>query len=175
MPSRPRQYEFARLNLTYTVMSKRKLLQLVQERHVSRLGRPAACPPLWGSSAGAITARGGARFCERIGVGNGRHLDRHIVLGVCVREDLNGPAPRVMAVLRPLKVVIDNYPADQVEEFEAVNNPENPEMGSRSPLFPGAYIEQEDFRENPPRDSPPGPGTGGAAALCLLSSSAEGW
>jgi glutaminyl-tRNA synthetase len=146
----PHQYEFARLNVTYTVMSKRKLLRLVQEGQVQGWDDPRM-PTLSGMRrrgypAGAIRA-----FCERIGVAKRENLVELGLLEHFVREDLNRRAARAMAVLRPLRVVIENYPEGQVEEMEAVNNPEEAAMGTRQvPFSRVVYIEQDDFREVPP-------------------------
>jgi glutaminyl-tRNA synthetase len=146
----PHQYEFARLNVTYTVMSKRKLLRLVQEGQVRGWDDPRM-PTLSGMRrrgypAGAIRA-----FCERIGVAKRENMVELGLLEHFVREDLNRRAPRAMAVLRPLRVVIENYPEGQVEEMEAVNNPEDAAMGTRRvPFSRVVYIEQDDFREVPP-------------------------
>jgi glutaminyl-tRNA synthetase len=149
VPSRPRQYEFARLNLTYTVMSKRKLLQLVQDGDVAGWDDPRM-PTLMGLRKRGYTPEAIRAFCERIGVGRGDSWIEMSVLEESVREDLNVRAPRVMAVLRPLKLVIDNYPGDRVEEFQAANHPQNPEMGSRMiPFCSEIYIEQDDFQEIP--------------------------
>jgi len=149
VPSRPRQYEFARLNLTYTVMSKRKLLQLVQDGDVSGWDDPRM-PTLMGLRRRGYTPEAIRAFCERIGVGRGDSWIDMSVLEESVREDLNACAPRVMAVLRPLKLVIDNYPDDRVEEFQAANHPQNPEMGSRMiPFCREVYIERDDFQEIP--------------------------
>jgi len=149
VPGRPRQYEFARLNLTYTVMSKRKLLQLVQDGDVSGWDDPRM-PTLMGLRRRGYTPESIRAFCERIGVGRGDSWIEMSVLEESVREDLNGRAPRAMAVLRPLKLVIDNYPDDRVEEFEAANHPQIPEMGSRKiPFCREVYIERDDFQEVP--------------------------
>ena len=147
----PRQIEFARLNLTYTVMSKRKLLRLVQEGHVSGWDDPRM-PTISGLRRRGYTPESLRTFCERIGVAKSNSTVDIALLEHCLREDLNKRAPRVMAVLRPLKVVIDNYPEGQVEELEAINNPEDPDMGVRKvPFSKVLYIEQDDFREDPPK------------------------
>ena len=148
----PQQIEFARLNLTYTVMSKRKLLQLVEDRHVTRLGRPAHADHL-AACAGAATRPRRSATSASASASPRRTASIDIaLLEHCVREDLNKRAPRVMAVLRPLKVVIDNYPEGQVEELDAVNNPEDPSPGTRKvPFSRVLYIEQDDFREDPPK------------------------
>jgi glutaminyl-tRNA synthetase len=151
VPFRPCQYEFARLNLSYTVMSKRKLLQLVNEGHVSGWDDPRM-PTLAGMRRRGYTPEGIRTFCERIGVGKRENLVDLALLEFCVREDLNYRAPRVMGVLRPLKVVLVNYPEDRVEELEAVNNPEDPGQGTRQvPFSRVLYIEREDFLEEPPK------------------------
>jgi glutaminyl-tRNA synthetase len=147
----PRQIEFSRLNLTYTVMSKRKLLQLVQEGHVSGWDDPRL-PTLSGLRRRGYTPEAIHLFAERIGVAKRDSFVDVALLEFCLREHLNKCAPRFMAVLRPLKVVIDNYPEGQVEELDAVNNPENPSKGSRKvPFSRELYIEREDFMENPPK------------------------
>ena len=147
----PRQIEFARLNLSYTVMSKRKLLQLVEEKFVSGWDDPRM-PTLAGLRCRGFTPEAIRSFCERIGVAKADSMVDIAFLEHCLREDLNRRALRVMAVLRPLKVIITNYPEDQVEEFDAVNNPEDESAGTRKILFSREiYIEQDDFREDPPR------------------------
>ena len=151
VPYRPYQYEFARLNLSYTVMSKRKLLQLVNEGVVKGWDDPRM-PTLSGMRRRGYTPEAVRNFCEKIGVGRRENIVDLALLEYCVREDLNRRAPRVMGVLRPLKVVIENYPEGQVEELEAVNNPEDPAMGSRKvPFARELYIEAEDFMEEPPK------------------------
>lgn len=148
--SKPRQIEFARLNLTYTMMSKRKLLQLVNEGIVAGWDDPRM-PTLSGLRRRGYTPFAVRDFCERIGVAKTNSLVDYALLEHCVREDLNASAPRLMVVLRPLKVIIDNYPEGQVEWFDVENNPENPDMGIRKvPFTRELYIEQEDFMENPP-------------------------
>ncbi|HHU50286.1 MAG TPA: glutamine--tRNA ligase/YqeY domain fusion protein [Firmicutes bacterium] len=150
-PGRPQQIEFARLNLTYTVMSKRKLLQLVKEGHVTGWDDPRM-PTIAGFRRRGYTPEAIRDFCERIGVAKSNSTVDIALLEHCLREDLNKRAPRVMAVLRPLKVVIDNYPAGQVEELEAVNNPEDPQAGTRKiPFSKVIYIERDDFMEDPPK------------------------
>ncbi|MBW1916743.1 MAG: glutamine--tRNA ligase/YqeY domain fusion protein [Deltaproteobacteria bacterium] len=147
----PQQIEFARLNLTYTVLSKRKLLQLVNEGYVSGWNDPRM-PTLAGMRRRGFSPESIRNFCERIGVGKRENLVDLELLEYCVREDLNKRAPRVMVVLRPLRVVIDNYPADRVEELEAINNPEDPSMGTRRvPFSRVLYIERDDFMEDPPK------------------------
>jgi len=151
VPGKPRQYEFARLNLTYTVMSKRKLHELVSSGTVSGWDDPRL-PTLMGIRRRGYTPAAVRAFCERIGVGRSDSWIDMSILEECVREDLNESAPRVLGVLRPLKVVIDNYPADQIDELEAANHPQKPEMGSRTVTFSRElYIEQDDFAEVPPK------------------------
>jgi glutaminyl-tRNA synthetase len=145
------QIEFDRLNLTYTLLSKRKLLQLVQEGHVSGWNDPRM-PTLCGIRRRGYTPEAIRNFCGAIGVSKTNGSIELAMLEHFVREDLNKRAPRVMAVLRPLKVVIDNYPENQVEEMDAVNNPEDPGAGTRKvPFSRVLYIEQDDFREDPPK------------------------
>ncbi|MBZ4660197.1 MAG: glutamine--tRNA ligase/YqeY domain fusion protein [Desulfacinum sp.] len=147
----PRQIEFARLNLSYTVLSKRKLIQLVEEGLVSGWDDPRM-PTISGFRRRGYTPESIRTFCERIGVAKRDSVVDIALLEHCIREDLNKRAPRVMGVLRPLKVVIVNYPEDQVEELEAVNNPEDPSMGTRKvPFCRELYIERDDFREDPPK------------------------
>jgi glutaminyl-tRNA synthetase len=148
--SHPRQIEFARLNLSHTMMSKRKLLTLVEQGHVSGWDDPRM-PTLAGLRRRGYTPESIRDFCERIGVTKAANLIELATLEHAVREDLNKRAPRRMAVLRPLKLVIENYPEGQVEEFEVGNNPEDPETGTRKVAFSRAlYIEQDDFRDPPP-------------------------
>lgn len=150
-PYHPQQIEFARLNLTYTLMSKRKLLQLVRDNHVRGWDDPRM-PTIQGLRRRGYTPEAIRGFCERIGVAKRNSLVDMAMLEHEIREDLNKRAPRVMAVLQPLKVVIDNYPEDQVEQLDAVNNPEDSSMGTRKiPFSRELYIEQEDFREDPPK------------------------
>jgi glutaminyl-tRNA synthetase len=147
----PQQIEFARLNLAFTVMSKRKLLQLVQEGHVSGWDDPRM-PTLAGLRRRGYPPEAVRKFCDRIGVGKRDSLVDMALLEYCVREVLNRESPRVMAVLRPLKVVIANYPEGQVEHLEAINNPEDPAMGTRQvPFSRELYLERDDFMENPPK------------------------
>ncbi|MEJ2635845.1 MAG: glutamine--tRNA ligase/YqeY domain fusion protein [Calditrichia bacterium] len=147
----PQQIEFARLNLTYTVMSKRKLLRLVKEGYVSGWDDPRM-PTIAGIRRRGYTPESIRNFCERIGVSKSNSVVDLGLLEHSVREDLNKKALRVMAVLNPLKVVIDNYPEGKVEELEAENNPEDASMGTRKiPFARELYIEQDDFRENPPK------------------------
>jgi glutaminyl-tRNA synthetase len=145
------QIEFDRLNLTYTLLSKRKLLQLVEEHHVTGWDDPRM-PTLVGIRRRGYTPEAIRNFVGAIGVSKTNGSIELAMLEHFVREDLNKRAPRVMAVLRPLKVVIDNYPEDQVEEMESVNNPEDPHAGTRKvPFSRVLYIEQDDFREVPPK------------------------
>jgi glutaminyl-tRNA synthetase len=147
----PRQIEFARLNLTYTVVSKRKLLRLVEEGHVAGWDDPRM-PTLSGLRRRGYTPEAIRNFCNRIGVAKADSTIDVAFLEHCVREDLNERSPRVMGVLRPLRVVIDNYPKDQVEELDAINHPLDPDMGTRKvPFSRVLYIERDDFREEPPR------------------------
>lgn len=150
LDARPRQIEFARLNLAYTMMSKRKLLQLVNEKIVSGWDDPRM-PTLSGLRRRGYTPAAIRDFCDRIGVAKTNSLVDYALLEHCAREAMNAGAPRIMAVLRPLKVIIDNYPENQVEWFDVENNPENPDMGTRKvPFSRELYIEQDDFMENPP-------------------------
>ena len=147
----PRQIEFARLNLSYTVMSKRKLLELVKLGDVTGWDDPRM-PTLVGMRRRGYPPTAIRTFCERIGVGKSDSWIDLSVLEDCVREELNETAPRAMAVLRPLKVVIENYPEDQVEEFDASNHPQKPEFGTRKvPFCRELYIERDDFMEDPPK------------------------
>ena len=147
----PQQIEFARLNLNYTVMSKRKLLELVEDGLVSGWDDPRM-PTISGLRRRGYTPEAIRTFCERIGVAKRNSVVDMALLEYCIREDLNRRAPRVMGVLHPLKVVIDNYPEGMVEEFDAVNNPEDPSTGTRKvPFSRVLYIEQDDFREDPPK------------------------
>jgi glutaminyl-tRNA synthetase len=147
----PQQIEFARLNLSHTIMSKRKLLELVEQGYVSGWDDPRM-PTISGLRRRGFTPESIRNFCERVGLAKRNSMVDVALLEHCVREDLNKTAPRVMAVLRPLKVIIDNYPEDQVEELEAINNPEDPDMGTRKiPFSRVIYIEQEDFQEDPPK------------------------
>lgn len=145
------QIEFARLNLTNTIMSKRYLRRLVEENYVSGWDDPRM-PTISGLRRRGYTPEAIRDFCDRIGVAKSNSTVDIALLEHCIREDLNTKAPRVMAVLKPLKIIIDNYPDGQVEEMTAENNPENPEMGSRTlPFTRELYIEQDDFMENPPK------------------------
>jgi len=147
----PQQIEFARLNLSHTVMSKRMLGQLVGEGHVRGWDDPRM-PTIAGLRRRGYTPEAIRTFCERIGLAKRDSMVDIALLEHCVREDLNKRAPRIMGVLHPLRVVIDNYPEDQVEELEAINNPEDPSMGTRKvPFSRVLYIERDDFREDPPK------------------------
>ncbi len=147
----PQQIEFARLNLSYTVMSKRKLLQLVEDGCVSGWDDPRM-PTLSGMRRRGYTPESIRDFCDRIGVAKRESTVDIALLEHCLRQDLNKRAPRVMAVLRPLRVIIENYPEGQVEMLDAENNPEDPGMGTRKiPFSRELYIEQDDFLEDPPK------------------------
>jgi glutaminyl-tRNA synthetase len=147
----PRQIEFGRFNLTYTVLSKRFLLQLVKEGHVDGWDDPRM-PTLAGLRRRGYTPQAIRAFLDRTGIAKNESIADLALLEHCLREDLNLRAPRVMAVLRPLRVVITNYPEDKVEEMEAVNNPEDESTGTRTvPFSRVLYVEQEDFREEAPR------------------------
>ncbi len=147
----PQQIEFARLSLTYTVMSKRKLLKLVKENHVRGWDDPRM-PTISGMRRRGYSPSAMWSFAKLIGVNKFNSTVDIALLEHCLREDLNKTSPRVMAVLRPLKVIIDNYPEGQVEELDAINNPEDPSAGTRKvPFSRELYIEQEDFMENPPK------------------------
>lgn len=149
LPSRPQQIEFARLNLSYTVMSKRKLLQLVNERRVNGWDDPRM-PTLSGVRRRGFTPEALRRFCDEIGVAKRENLIDVGLLEFCVREDLNARAPRAMAVVAPLRMVIENYPEGQTEMFTVANHPDRPELGTRSvPFSREIYIEREDFMETP--------------------------
>jgi glutaminyl-tRNA synthetase len=151
VPARPRQIEFARLNLSYTLMSKRRLLALVEEGDVSGWDDPRM-PTIVGMRRRGYTPEAIRTFCDRIGVAKRENLVDVALLEHAVREDLNRRAPRVMGVLRPLRVVIENYPEGQVEEFEIVNNPEDADAGRRRVAFSRElYIERDDFMEVPPK------------------------
>lgn len=148
---RPNQIEFARLNVTYTVLSKRRLIELVEKGHVAGWDDPRM-PTVAGMRRRGYTPEAIRSFCAKIGVAKKDNLVDMGLLESCVRDDLNGRAHRVMGVLRPLRVVIDNYPEGKTEEFESANHPQNPAMGSRMvPFSRILYIEREDFDENPPK------------------------
>jgi glutaminyl-tRNA synthetase len=151
VPSHPRQIEFARLNLTYTLMSKRKLLELVEGRYVNGWDDPRM-PTISGLRRRGYSPAAIRTFSERVGVAKRENLVDVAFLEHAVREDLNLQAPRVLAVLDPLKVVIENYPEDLVEEVDVINNPEAPSAGTRKvPFSRELYIERDDFREDPPK------------------------
>jgi glutaminyl-tRNA synthetase len=148
---RPQQIEFARLNLSYTVVSKRKLIELVEKKYVTGWDDPRM-PTVAGMRRRGYTPEAIRKFCATIGVAKNENLVDMAVLESCVRDDLNERAPRAMAVLRPLRVIIDNYPDGQSEEFECANHPQNPDMGTREvPFSRVLYIERDDFEENPPK------------------------
>ena len=147
----PQQIEFARLNLSFTVLSKRKLIRLVEEGHVDGWDDPRM-PTISGVRRRGFPPEALRNFCDRIGVAKADSMVDMALLEYCVRENLNKTAPRVMGVLRPLKVIIDNYPEDQEEELEAINNPEDPSAGKRMvPFSRELYIERDDFMEDPPK------------------------
>ena len=147
----PQQIEFARLNLSHTVLSKRKLIRLVEEGHVKSWDDPRM-PTISGLRRRGFTPESVRNFCDRIGVAKADSMVDMALLEYCIRENLNKIAPRVMGVLRPLKVIIDNYPENQVEELDAINNPEDSTMGIRKvPFSREIYIEQDDFMEDPPK------------------------
>lgn len=149
-PSHPQQIEFARLQLEYTIVSKRKLAQLVNENHVNGWDDPRM-PTIAGMRRAGYTPTSIRDFCERIGITKKDSWIEMAVLENCIREDLNDNAPRAMAVLKPLRIVIDNYPEDQVETLEVSNHPQKPELGSRKiPFSKVILIEQDDFAEIPP-------------------------
>jgi glutaminyl-tRNA synthetase len=149
--NRPRQIEFARLNLSYTVLSKRRLIELVQQNYVHGWDDPRM-PTVTGMRRRGYTPEAIRKFCAEIGVAKNDNLIEVSVLEHCVRENLNEKAPRAMCILKPLRVVIDNYPEGQVEQFESPNHPQRPDMGVREILFSRVlYIERDDFMENPPK------------------------
>ena len=151
VPCRPRQIEFARLNLSYTLMSKRKLMLLVQEGLVNGWDDPRM-PTLAGLRRRGFTAAAIREFCHRIGITKVDSLTDVALLEYCVRDELNRTAPRRMAVLDPVKVILDNYPDGQAELLPGINNPEDPDAGTRDvPFSRELYIEREDFMEDPPR------------------------
>jgi len=151
VPARPQQIEFARLNLTYTMMSKRRLLELVNEGHVAGWDDPRM-PTIVGMRRRGYTPEAIRAFCDRIGVAKRENLVDVALLEHAVREDLNKRAPRIMAVLDPVRLVIENYPEDLTEEFEVVNNPEDAAAGTRRvPFSRVLYIERDDFMEDPPK------------------------
>ena len=149
--NRPNQIEFARLNISYTILSKRRLIDLVENGHVTGWDDPRM-PTVAGMRRRGYTPEAIRDFCAKIGVAKNDNLVDMTLLESCVRDDLNARAPRVMGVLRPLRMVIDNYPEGQVEEIECANHPQNPAMGARMvPFSRVLYIEREDFDENPPK------------------------
>jgi glutaminyl-tRNA synthetase len=151
VPARPRQIEFARLNLTYTVMSKRKFIELVEKKYVQGWDDPRM-PTIVGMRRRGYTPEAIRTFCERIGVAKRENVVDVALLEHAVREDLNRTAPRVMGVLNPLRVVIENYPDGQSEEFDIINNPEDESAGTRRvPFSRELFIERDDFREDPPK------------------------
>jgi len=151
IPCHPQQIEFARLNLTYTVLSKRKLTKLVEDKIVSGWDDPRM-PTISGMRRRGFPPEAIREFCERIGIAKSDNLVDYAMLEFCVREVLNKTALRFMGVFDPLKVVITNYPEDKIEELDAVNNPEDPSAGTRKvPFGREIYIERSDFREDPPR------------------------
>jgi glutaminyl-tRNA synthetase len=151
VPAKPRQIEFARLNLTYTVMSKRLLLELVEERRVSGWDDPRM-PTIVAMRRRGYTPEAIRAFCDRIGVAKRENIIDVAQLEHAVREDLNKRAPRVMGVLRPLRVILENYPEGQIEQLDVINNPEDPDAGTRKvPFSRELYIERDDFREDPPK------------------------
>jgi glutaminyl-tRNA synthetase len=151
IPNPPQQYEFARLNLNYTVLSKRRLIELVQEGFVSGWDDPRM-PTLSGLRRRGYTPEAIRKFCERIGLAKRDSVVDMSLLEYTLREDLNARAPRVMGVVRPLRLVITNYPEGQEEELEFLNHPEAPDMGTRMvPFSRVIYVEKDDFREDPPK------------------------
>lgn len=149
--NRPKQIEFARLSVSYTVLSKRRLIELVQKGYVNGWDDPRM-PTVTGMRRRGYTPEAIRKFCAEIGVAKNDNLIDVALLEHCVRDDLNERASRVMGILRPLRVVIDNYPENQVEAFECQNHPQNPDMGIRQvPFSRVLYIERDDFMENPPK------------------------
>jgi glutaminyl-tRNA synthetase len=148
----PQQIEFARLNLSHTVLSKRKLLELVEKKYVSGWDDPRM-PTIAGFRRRGYTPQAIRSFCDQIGVAKADSIVDMVLLENSIREELNKTAPRAMVVLRPLKVVIDNYPRDSSEELDIINNPEDLSVGTRKVPFSGElYIEQDDFRQDPPKE-----------------------
>jgi glutaminyl-tRNA synthetase len=146
-----RQIEFARLNLSYTIMSKRKLLQLVKEEHVKGWDDPRM-PTIHGLRRRGYTPESIRQFADMVGIAKRENVIDVALLEYCIREDLNKRAPRVMGVLNPVKLIIDNYPEGKTEYLDTVNNPEDPEAGTRSlPFSRELWIEREDFMEDPPK------------------------
>jgi glutaminyl-tRNA synthetase len=151
LPGKPQQIEFARLNVNYTVMSKRKLLQLVTEKHVAGWDDPRM-PTISGMRRRGYPPEALRRFCDDIGVAKRENVVELGLLEFFVREELNAHARRAMAVLRPLKIVLENYPEGQSEEMDVINNPEDASAGTRKvPFSREAYIERDDFMEDPPK------------------------
>jgi glutaminyl-tRNA synthetase len=151
VPAHPQQIEFSRLNVTYTVLSKRRLLQLIEENHVSGWDDPRM-PTIVGLRRRGYTAEAIRDFCDRVGIAKKESVIDMALLEHCVREDLNRHAPRVMGVLQPLKVVIENFPEGEIELLEANNNPEDSSAGTRHvPFSREIYIERDDFKEDPPK------------------------
>lgn len=149
--NRPRQIEFARLNLSYTILSKRRLIELVEKKYVNGWDDPRM-PTVSGLRRRGYTPEAIRKFCAEIGVAKNDNLIDVALLEHCIREDLNENAPRVMGVLRPLRVVLDNYPLDREEFVECANHPQKPAMGTRKvPFSRELYIEQDDFMEDPPK------------------------
>jgi glutaminyl-tRNA synthetase len=150
LPGTPQQIEFARLNLSHTIMSKRKLLQLVSDKHVGGWDDPRM-PTIAGLRRRGYTPDAIRAFCDDIGVAKRENIVDVALLEHCVRQDLNAHAPRAMAVLRPLRIVLEDYPDDQTEQMDVVNNPEDPSAGTRKvPFSKVLYIEHDDFKEDPP-------------------------
>ncbi|MFO7569913.1 MAG: glutamine--tRNA ligase/YqeY domain fusion protein [Smithellaceae bacterium] len=149
--NRPKQIEFARLNLSYTVLSKRRLIELVRKNYVQGWDDPRM-PTVTGMRRRGYSPEAIRNFCAQIGVAKNDNLIDVSLLEHCVREDLNEKAPRAMCVLRPLKVIIDNYPEDRTEDFDCANHPQRPEMQTRKvPFSRVLYIERDDFQEDPPK------------------------
>ena len=169
MPSRPRQYEFARLNVSYTVLSKRHLTRLVTENHVSGWDDPRM-PTIAGIRRRGVPAAALREFVRRVGVARAYSIVDVAMLDSAIRDTLNPVAARRMAVLRPLKLIIENYPEGETETLEAVNHPDNPDAGTRPITFSRElYVERDDFMENPAEEVlPPVARQGSAAALRLF-------
>jgi glutaminyl-tRNA synthetase len=149
--SHPQQIEFARLNLSFSILSKRRLIELVNKEYVAGWDDPRM-PTIAGMRRRGYTPEAIRNFCERIGVAKNDSIIDVALLEYCVRENLNEKAPRVMAVLNPLRIIIDNYPEDQTDELDSPYHPQNPQMGSRKvPFSRVLYIERDDFMENPPK------------------------
>jgi glutaminyl-tRNA synthetase len=149
--NRPRQIEFARHNLSYTVLSKRRLIELVEKDYVKGWDDPRM-PTVSGMRRRGYTPEAIRNFCAQIGIAKNDNLIDMALLEHCIREELNEYAPRAMCILRPIRIVIDNYPENKVEQFECANHPQKPEMGTRKvPFSKVLYIEHDDFMENPPK------------------------